>query len=201
MLTVQSVYFPDPPVLANDPTVTTDLQIKLTWPVPFDGGIPTLEYDIYYDQSTGEFVTLTTAVTDLHYTTTVALIPGNTYGFKAISRSWYGESVESSILYVLAAKEPDAPINIAEVPAQTTGYQIGFVWQDGVYDGASPVIDYEVSFKQTAASDYAIHSSSYLNKYIIITGLTPGVSYDFVVKSRNIINFSVYSTQLTVVAA
>jgi len=75
------------------------------------------------------------------------------------------------------------------------------VWEDGVYDGASSVIDYEVSFKETAAADYAIHSTGYLNKFIIITGLTPGVSYDFVVKSRNIINYSAYSSQLTVVAA
>lgn len=84
--------------MENDPTVTTDTQIKIMWPKPFDGGIPTLEYDIYYDQSTGTWVTLATQVTDLYYVTTVPLIAGNTYTFKAISRQWYGESVESAEL-------------------------------------------------------------------------------------------------------
>jgi hypothetical protein len=61
-------------------------------------------------------------VTDEFYVTTVPLIAGNTYQFKAISRSTYGESVESAILSVLAAKEPDAPINLVNIPGQTTAY-------------------------------------------------------------------------------
>jgi hypothetical protein len=86
------------------------------WDKPFDGGLTDLEYDIYYDQSTNNFVTLATQVIDQYYVTTVPLIAGNTYQLKAISRSSYGESVESSITSVLAAKEPDAPINVQNIP-------------------------------------------------------------------------------------
>jgi hypothetical protein len=34
-----------------------------------------------------------------------------------------------------------------------------------------------------------------------VTGLTPGVTYQFVVKSRNIIGYSDYSTSVSVLAA
>jgi hypothetical protein len=49
VLTVQSVYFPDPPVLQNDVSVTSDTVVGLVWEKPFDGGIPDLEYDLSYD--------------------------------------------------------------------------------------------------------------------------------------------------------
>jgi hypothetical protein len=35
----------------------------------------------------------------------------------------------------------------------------------------------------------------------IVTGLTPGVSYNFIIQSRNIINFSANSDSVTILAA
>ena len=58
------------------------------------------------------------------------------------ARNTVGDSNMSEIITILAAKQPDAPLNLAEVPGLTTAYQIGLIWIDGVYDGASPVIDY-----------------------------------------------------------
>lgn len=187
--------------MSNDPTVTTDLQIKLTWPKPFDGGIPELEYDIYYDQSNGNWVTLVTGVTDLYYVTTTQLIPGNTFTFKAISRQWYGESIEGPEVSILAAKEPDAPINFVNIPGITTAYLIGVEWNDGAYDGATPVIDYELSYAEQSDSEYTVFAPSLTSRIDIIPSLTPGKTYKFIVRSRNVINYSEYSNELLVVAA
>ena len=51
-------------------------------------------------------------VTLTSYTTTVSLTPGVTYSFKVTARNTVGSSSESEILSVLAAKLPDAPINL-----------------------------------------------------------------------------------------
>jgi hypothetical protein len=41
---------------------------------------------------------------------------------------------------------PDAPINLARDPSQTTTSQVGLTWEDGPYDGGLPILDYRVSF-------------------------------------------------------
>lgn len=66
-------------MLQNDPTVTTDQVIKLIWDKPFDGGLPDLEYDIYYDDSVNVFQLLQASVATEYYVTTVPLVAGNTY--------------------------------------------------------------------------------------------------------------------------
>ena len=65
-----------------------------------------------------------------------------------------GTSLDSQVVSILAAKLPDAPVNLANVQAITNGYQVGLVWQDGAYNGGSAVLDYTVSFKQSSASNY-----------------------------------------------
>jgi hypothetical protein len=59
-----------------------------------------------------------------------------------------GSSLESGEVVILAAKTPDAPLNLLNVPAITTAYQIGLEWTEGVYNGGSPVIDYELSYTE-----------------------------------------------------
>lgn len=49
---------PDAPLnLYNDPTVTDATMIRITWTEGLsDGGMPVLDYDVYYDQGTGVWV-------------------------------------------------------------------------------------------------------------------------------------------------
>jgi hypothetical protein len=89
--------------------------------------------------------------------TSVTLIAGNTYQFKAISRSSYGESIESDVLSVLVAKVPDAPLNLVEVLGKTTGSQVGISWQAGVYDGASPVLNFQISYKVATDAAWIVY--------------------------------------------
>jgi hypothetical protein len=102
---------------------------------------------------------------------------------------------------ILAAKPPDAPINLANVALITTGYQIGLLWEDGAYDGASPVIDYRVNIAQVSDGIYSVYADGVTENPLTITGLTPGVRYEFKVESRNIVNYSALSTSVSILAA
>jgi hypothetical protein len=152
---------PDAPIsLTNDPLTTTDTVIRFTWTDgPSDGGTSVIDYSVYYDQGTNSYVLLDAAVTTQFYVTLVTLTPGVTYSFKVTARNSVGSGVQSVALAVLAAKLPDAPLSLANVPAVTTGYQVRLSWTDGVYDGGSPVIDYQVSFTEVSANSYAIFAS------------------------------------------
>jgi len=103
---------------------------------------------VYYDQGTDSFTLLNNAVTDLFYLTTVPLTAGTTYKFKVTARNSVGSSLDSAAVSILAAKLPDAPINLANVPANTNAYQIGMSWQEGAYNGGSAVIDYQLSYSE-----------------------------------------------------
>ena len=89
--------------------------------------------------------------------------------------------MDSEVLEVLAAKLPDAPINLANVAAVTTAYQVGLTWQEGPYNGGTPVIDYQVSFTEVATNSYTVFSNGLSTTSETVTGLTPGVAYRFVV--------------------
>jgi len=119
--------------------------IRFTWSEgASNGGTDVLNYNVYYDQgaSTATFVLLESSVLTTHYTTTATLTAGETYTFKVTALNTVGESLQSDPLAILAAKLPDAPLNLQNVPLVTTAYQVGLQWQAGAYDGASPVIDY-----------------------------------------------------------
>jgi hypothetical protein len=135
---------PDAPIsLANDPLTTTDTVIRFTWSNGLsDGGTVEIDYNVYYDQGTDTFVELEAGVTSQFYQTSVTLSAGTTYVFKVQARNSVGFSSDSAELSVLAAKLPDAPINLNNDSAMTTAYQVGLIWSDGAYNGGSAVIDY-----------------------------------------------------------
>jgi hypothetical protein len=47
------------------------------------------------------------------------------------------------------------------------------------------VIDYQVSYSLASSSSYSIFKSGVVNKNAIVTGLSPGVTYKFIVQARN----------------
>lgn len=112
-----------------------------------------------------------------------------------------GEGAQSSAVVILAAKLPDAPVSLADNAAETTAYQIGLTWADGSYNGGTPIIDYEVSFKQQAAGSYTVFQTGVLTKSTTVTSLTPGVTYNFYVRSRNLVGYSPVSSVVTILAA
>ena len=91
-------------------------------------------------------------MTDQFYLTTVPLTAGTTYKFKVTASNSVGVSAESEVVSILAAKLPDAPTNLANVAAVTSAYQVGLTWQEGAYNGGSPVTSYQVSFTEVVAN-------------------------------------------------
>lgn len=65
-----------------------------------------------------------------------------------------GESLKSNALAILAAKKADKPINLRENSATTTAYQIGLLWDDGNYNGGTPIIDYRVWFSVSGQNNF-----------------------------------------------
>lgn len=67
-----------------------------------NNGKPVLDYMIEYDQSTGVWTQLASAIAANYYTTVIGLAPGSTYAFKVYSRNSVGFSIPTFIS-VLAA--------------------------------------------------------------------------------------------------
>jgi hypothetical protein len=57
------------------------------------------------------------------------------------------------------------------------------------------VLDYTVSFAESGSPTYTVYREHILAKNIIVTGLTSGVEYSFVVQARNIVSLSEYSIE------
>ena len=96
---------------------------------------------------------------------------------------------------------PDAPVSLANVPAQTTGTQIGLTWSDGSNNGGTPVIDYRVSFNGGSGSVYTTIESNIVTLPYIAVSLTPGTTYSFIVQSRNAFGYSPFSASVEILAA
>jgi hypothetical protein len=192
---------PDAPIdLTNDATTTSDTVIRFTWTEGVSNGdTPVIDYAVYYDQGTGDFVELDSAVTQTEYVLS-SITPGVTYSFMVTARNTVGSSLNSDALSILGAKVPDSPVNLANVPVITTGYQIGLIWEDGAYDGGSPIIDYQLIYALESGS-YTEYASGITTQSLTVTGLTPGSTYNFQVRAQNLNGYSDYSTLATILAA
>lgn len=194
---------PDAPInIFNDAAVTDATNIKFTWTEgPSNGGMLVLDYDVYYDQGTGNWVSLAENVLETYYTTTVPLTPDVIYSFKVTARNSVGDSLMSESISIRAARVPDAPINLVNVPGQTTAFQIGLDWEEAPYNGGSPVLDYRISYKTISDTDWIVYKLNHTLTEIIVTSLTPGVQYNFRVESVNLVDYSPYSDVIVELAA
>jgi hypothetical protein len=115
---------PDAPTsLTTDAATTDNTQIRFTWADgASDGGATIIDYSVYYDQGSDEFILLDGSVTDQFYLTIVSLTAGEFYKFKVTARNSVGTSSESEVLTVQAARVADKPINLADKPEVTTAY-------------------------------------------------------------------------------
>jgi hypothetical protein len=90
------------------------------------------------------------------------------------ARNTVGSGSYSLPVSILAAKTPDAPLNLANVASVTTAYLIGLNWTQGIYNGGSPVIDYQISYKHVSDDSYIIFQSGVTSTSSSVFGLTPG---------------------------
>jgi hypothetical protein len=75
------------------------------------------------------------------------LVQGDSVYAKIISINTYGESIMSdagngAVIQLV----PEPPISLLNDPSTTSDVVIRFTWEDGLNDGGSPVIDYDVYY-------------------------------------------------------
>jgi hypothetical protein len=78
--------------------------------------------------------------------------------------------------------------------------RIGIVWQQGVEDGGTPVLDYRVSWDQGVGT-WDIRQSGLSTLSYTASSLTAGTVYSFRVEARNAYGYSDYSAEVAVLAA
>ena len=95
---------PDAPFdLKNDITVTSESQIKFTWRAGMsNGGSQILDYTVYFDQGSNDFIPIASGITDREYTTEITLNKNQAYQFKVSARNDIGNSTLSEPLSVIA---------------------------------------------------------------------------------------------------
>lgn len=101
---------PDPPInIARHEATTTTTAIGISWDAPIDhGGQPIIDYRLSYDESTGNWVDISSGISETTFTKG-DLITGNTYTFRVEARNAVGYSTYSSEFSIIAAKAPAKP--------------------------------------------------------------------------------------------
>jgi hypothetical protein len=82
----------------------------------------------------------------------------------------------------------------------TSAYEVGLQWTAGAYDGGTPIIDYQLSFKESTAETFSVISGIGSLSYTVAS-LQPSILYDFVVQARNLVGLSPESVAIQVLAA
>lgn len=137
---------PDAPLSpVNDPTITTNAVIGFNWlDGASNGGTSIIDYRIWHDQSTNNFVVLKTGHLTKSFTTDNTLIAGRTYKFYIEARNSVGYSLPSVTFSILAAQKPDAPRYPDTV---FNGLSVTISWPIP-FDGSTPITAYVINIQK-----------------------------------------------------
>ena len=110
-----------------------------------------------------------------------------------------GDSVISEIgngAVIIA--DPDPPSNLREDETKRTPTALGLLWTSA-FDGGTPILDYYLSMAQ-GDGQFTLFATSTATEFTVLS-LTPGSTYQFKVQARNKRALSVYSNELSLLAA
>jgi hypothetical protein len=130
-------------------------------------------------------------------------LKGDNVYVKIISVNIYGDSAIYSMAGngAVILNVPDSPISLTNDASITNAYQINFSWTQGLSNGGTEVIDYNVYYDQ-GLSTYVLLAEKLTNLYFTTTTtLTPSVTYSFKVTARNTVGSSNYSSEISILAA
>ena len=88
-----------------------------------------------------------------------------------------GISNDSNIVSILAAQVPDEPTSLQDVPAITSATQIGLSWVAPVFNGGSPILDYQVWSDEASGATFTLFAENVVETSYTATGLTQGQTY------------------------
>ena len=192
---------PDKPItLANNAAVTTAYQVGLTWSQgAYAGGTAVIDYRVNF-KSTGDYSVFSSAITTTSVTVT-GLTPGVTYTFYVQARNRVGYSPNSDTVQVLAAQVPDAPTSFADNKSVTNAFRIGLTWVVPVFNGGSVVIDYSIFSDSAQGGAFTELANSITGSSYTVNSVIKGSTYKFRIRARNTYGFSVFSSDVSILAA
>lgn len=159
---------PDKP---EAPTTTIDGDtVRIDWIIPYDGSSPITGYIIIVQHNDGVTYTeetthcngLEIAIIDNHSCNVLisdliqapyhrdwgASIYAKVIAINIIGNSQVSEAGNGAIILTV----PEAPTDLANVPAITLANQVGLTWNEGPTNGGSPVIDYKLIYGEATGS-------------------------------------------------
>jgi hypothetical protein len=117
-----------------------------------------------------------------------------------LAQNNYGISTSSTVGNgAIILTNPDAPINFEEDLDLKSATSIALQWDEGLINGGTIVQDYQVSFDQ-GIDDFIVLETNIIASTYVVTGLTPGVTYQFSVQARNAFGLSDDSEILTILS-
>lgn len=142
--------------LARDHSITTLTILGLTWSDGLsNGGQPILDYQVSFDQGTGDWIILQSGVTTKSFTYNGAT-PVLTYKFRVKARNIIGFSVSSAEFAIRAAIVPAAP---TQVTTTRNINQVIIAWTspstNPVQDYGAPITGYQVFIQTSNPAVYA----------------------------------------------
>lgn len=213
---VRAARIPDVPTDVITTRVTST-EVAVSWVAPYNGGSPIYAYHIVMQTSDGvtfaeepvfcdgtdsTIVSETQCVIEnMQFRVEPFNLPWASHIYaKVLAINLVGSSAYSAVGNgAIILTTPYAPQNLAE-NYENSSTIVALVWEEGVDNGGTPVIDYRIM--------YAIENGSFT---VLATGITvtaytaeslsEGTTYSFKVQARNLEGFGEFSEVLTVTAA
>jgi len=147
------VLVPDAPVnLDNQAGVTTREVIGLTFEDgASSGGTTILDYRLWYDQSTDDWVVLVEQLPTTYYVTDFTITPGAVFAFKVQARNEVGYSEFSEPIDIQAVSVPEKP---QSPETEQLGDTIEISWKEP-YNGGSTITSYTLYFEHGDGVSYS----------------------------------------------
>lgn len=190
----------------------------LDWDPPVDNGMPITKYKVFIRQSDLTYIVDTTVCDgggyeqilstqcavlldrlaaepyniQLGYSIYIKVVATNAYGDSQISPPGNG---------AIMVHEPDAPILVLNMVGTTSDSVIGISWSNGPSNGDSPILGYRITYDQSTGN-WAVLATDVSDMFYVTTApLQKGQTYKFKIQARNIVGYSEYSEEISIICA
>jgi uncharacterized repeat protein (TIGR02543 family) len=193
------------PVVATIPGIPRNLsgtpasgQISLSWDPPSsDGGATISDYVVQYKVGSN-WVPFSDGTSTNTFTVVTGLTNGTSYEFKVASVNSVGQSLFTSAISKSPATVPGAPTNLSP---NKSGTSATLTWTAPGSNGGASISDYVVDYKLTSESTWTSFSDPVSsNTGATVTGLNSSATYDFRVRTKNVVGLSAAVSTVNLVA-
>jgi len=181
-----------PSVPQNLDAVAGNGKVTLSWQPPAsDGGLPVINYTVYYGTNTGNY-TQNIIVGNITTYTVYGLSNGQTYYFAVSAINAVGESAKSNEVSAVPCTVPSPPQNLTVIAGNRN---VTLTWEPPADNGGMAVTNYTVYYG-TSPGNYTNNITLGNITNYTITGLINGQRYYFAVSAINAVGESPKSNEV-----